>query len=106
MPKYNVDAKLGSRPSTANETQKDVHSENSRLNSALDGKQSATAVVEESIALLVTKCRQNLLIRRQFVIKHGHLIVAEHRRHGIFSNRGLLTRAILPRRGTGFTLAC
>jgi hypothetical protein len=48
MPKYNVDAKLGSRPSTANETQKDVQRENSRLNSGLHRKQSATAVVEES----------------------------------------------------------
>lgn len=39
IPKYKVEAKEGSNPRTANETQKVVHRENSRLNSGLSTRQ-------------------------------------------------------------------
>jgi len=80
-PKYNVDANEGRRPSTANDTQKVVHSENSRLNSGLACAYQHHLLLPcyYSSCLLITKRREHFLIRCQFSIEDYNFIGGKDR---------------------------
>jgi len=93
IPKYNVDAKEGRRPSTANETQNVVHSENSRLNSGLACVYQYRLLLPcyYSLYLHITKSREHFLIRCQFSIEDYDFVGPKDGRDKILAD-GLAAR--------------
>lgn len=91
IPYHSVEANDGRSPRTAKETQKEVHRENSRLNSGLRWCQLSRLPLR-IVVLLVTKRCKSRFIGIQFSFKHWYFVRGQHRCHLVLCYRSAMRR--------------